>query len=139
VRLTWRDGLATLFVSVAAVLYGLWLTGTAMPDVSTRLLGTIVFGLGWAACTSNQTEMAFVYGVGGRRRATMAYMVIASIVGAVALVAGIITLVGANEVMLASLVAATITLWAMSTARHAIPRETRVAEAHDPGALDKAT
>jgi hypothetical protein len=43
-RLTRRDGLATLFVSVAAVLYGLWLTGTAMADMSTRVLGTIVFG-----------------------------------------------------------------------------------------------
>jgi hypothetical protein len=136
-RLTRRDGLATLFVSVAAVLYGLWLTGTAMADMSTRVLGTIVFGLGWAACTSNQTEMAFVYGVGGRRRAPMAYVVIASIVGAVALVAGIITLLGANEAMLVTLVAATITLWAMSTVRHAIARETRVTEAHSPKPLTR--
>ncbi len=47
-------------------------------------------------------------------------VVIASVIGAAALVAGVITLVTANEGMLATLVAAMIALWAMSTIRHAI-------------------
>jgi dipeptide/tripeptide permease len=122
-RLTWKDGLASLFVGAAVVLYSLWLTETAVPDMSTRALALVVFGLGWAACTSNQAQMAIVYGVHGRRPPT-AYVMAASVIGAAALFAGIITLVTANEAMLATLVAAMIALWAMSTIRHAITRNT---------------
>jgi len=35
-RLSWRDGLATLLVAAAAVLYALWATGTTIAGVSTR-------------------------------------------------------------------------------------------------------
>ena len=118
-RLTWRDGVATVFVAAAAVGYGLWVTGIAMPGVSARVLGACVLGLGWAACTINQREMAVVYGVdSNRRRPPMAYIVLASALGAVALVAGIWALVGASEAMLATLVTAMVALWAMSTVRH---------------------
>jgi hypothetical protein len=113
-RLTWRDGLATLFVAGAAVLYALWLAP------STRVLGAVVFTLGFAGCMSDQAEMAGVYGAEGRRRAPMAYVVVASLVGAVALVAGIVTLVGASETALGVLVAAIVALWAMATVRHAL-------------------
>jgi hypothetical protein len=45
-RLTWRDGLATLFVAAAAALYALWQTGAAvavcLPECSAR------WCLGWA-------------------------------------------------------------------------------------------
>jgi hypothetical protein len=112
-----------LFVAAAAVLYGLWLTGAGAPGMSGRVLGAVVFGLGWAACTVNQAEMAVVYGAGTRRRAPMAYVVIASILGIVALVAGVTTLVSGNEAMLATLVSAMIVLWGMATIRHAIARE----------------
>jgi uncharacterized membrane protein YphA (DoxX/SURF4 family) len=118
-HLTWKDGLASLFVGAAVVIYGLGLTEIGVPDMSTRALALIVFGLGWAACTSNQAEMAIVYGVQGRRPPT-AYVVVASVTGAAALVAGIITLVTANKATLAALVAAMIASWAMSTIRHAI-------------------
>lgn len=124
-RLTRRDGLTTLFVAAAAVVYVLWLTGTAMLGTSTRVLGAVVFGLGWAACTSNQAEMAVVYGVGACRRAPLAYVVIASLLGLVALVSGITTLVSANEATLAALVVATIALWGMSTVRHALGGQTQ--------------
>lgn len=36
-RLGWRDGLASLFVAAAGVLYALWLSGTALQGMSTRL------------------------------------------------------------------------------------------------------
>jgi hypothetical protein len=124
-RLTWRDALATLFVAAAVALYGLWLTGTAAAGTSTRVLGAVVFGLGWAGCVSDQREMASVYGAGGYRRAPMAYVVVASLLGAVALAAGIMTLVSASEVMLAVLMAATIALWLLATVRHATSSEGR--------------
>jgi hypothetical protein len=125
-RLTWRDGVATVFVAAAAVVYGLWVTGTAWPGVSTRVLGAVVLGLGWAACTINQREMAVVYGVDrNRRRPPMAYIVLASALGVVSLVAGIWALVGANEAMLATLVTAMVALWAMSTVRHRLAGRTQ--------------
>lgn len=87
---------------------------------------------------SDRAEMAVVYGVGGRRRAPMTYVVVASLLGFVALVAGIITLVSANETTLAILVATTVTLWAMSTARHATvgERQGTIHAIREP--LDKA-
>lgn len=124
-RFTRRDGFATLFVVAAAVIYALWLTGAAFSDTSTRVIGAVVLGLGWAACTSNQAEMGVVYGAGTHRRVPMTYVVTASLVGLAALVAGLITLVSGNEAMLATLVAATITLWAMSTVRHALAGRNR--------------
>jgi hypothetical protein len=118
-RLTWRDGVATVFVAAAGGLYALWLTGNGMAGTSTRVLGAIVFALGWVGCTSNKAAMAEVFGVGAPRRAPLSYVVTASLIGAVALVAGVITVVTGNEVMLATLVIAMIVLWAMSTVRHA--------------------
>ena len=119
-RLTWRDGVATVSVAAAGGLYALWLTGTGMAGTSTRVLGAIVFALGWVGCTSNQAAMAEVFGVGAPRRAPMGYVVMASIIGAVALVAGVITVVTGSEAMLATLVIAMVVLWAMSTVRHLI-------------------
>lgn len=125
-RLTWRDGLASLFVTAAAVLYALWLTGAGGAGMSTRAIGALVFGLGWAACASNKAGVTAVYGAaGGRSHAPMAYIVMASLVGLIALVAGVITLVSANEAMLGTLVAGMVALWAMSTVRHAIATESR--------------
>jgi hypothetical protein len=124
-RLTWRDALATLFVAAAAALYGLWQTGTAGAGMSTRVLGAVVFGLGWAGCMSDQGEMASVYGAAGRRRSPMAYVVVASLLGAVALLAWIMTLLSASGTMLAVLVAATIALWVLATVRHAMTSQGR--------------
>ena len=61
-RLTWRDGLATLLVAAAAVLYALWAVDALMPGVSTRWMTVIAFALGMAACTANQRELGEVYG-----------------------------------------------------------------------------
>lgn len=117
--LTWRDAVATLFVAAAAAAYGLWVTGTAMPDASTRVIGAVVLGLGWAGCMADRDAMAVVYGVDrSRRRPPMVYVAMASALGAVALVAGIWALLDASRAMVAPLLAAMVLLWAMSTARH---------------------
>lgn len=117
-RLSWRDGLATVFVAAAGVLYALWLAGTDLLGISeTRVVAGVVLGLGLAASVT-----AVVYGVGaGLLRANKAYLTIASLIGLAALIAGVIALATDNEAMLATLVAATVALWLMSTVRHAIP------------------
>jgi hypothetical protein len=41
-RLTWRDGLATMLVAAAALLFVLWETGAALVGTSTRAIGVMV-------------------------------------------------------------------------------------------------
>ncbi|MGZ6545658.1 MAG: hypothetical protein ACXVEI_10130 [Actinomycetota bacterium] len=123
-RLTWRDGLATVFVGLAALVYIPWLAGTKVLGMGVRGLGIVVLALGLAASVT-----AVVYGVGaGLLRASKLYLAIASLVGILALVSGVITLVSANEPMLDLLMVATAVLWAMATVRHAVATETPVHE-----------
>ena len=120
-RLTWRDGLATLLVAGSAVLYALWAVGTLMPGVSTRWMTVIAFVLGMAACTANQRELGEVYGAtrGGPRPSGL-YVALTTALGIVMLVAGILAFVLASEAMLATLVAAMVVLWLIATGRHAL-------------------
>jgi hypothetical protein len=118
-RLTWRDGAASAFVGTAVVLYTLWAAGIAMTTYSTTAIGLVVFGLGWAGCVTNQREMAVVYGVDETRsRPTTTYAVAASILGAIALIAGIGTLFTGSEPLLLVLLGALVAVWLIATARH---------------------
>jgi hypothetical protein len=120
-RLTWRDGLATPQVAAAAGLYALWATGAAMAGVSTRWMTVIAFALGMAACTTNQRELGEVYGATpGAPRPPGSYVALATALGIVMLVAGIVAFVLASETMLATLVAAMVGLWLLATGRHAL-------------------
>jgi hypothetical protein len=56
-------------------------------------------------------------------------VVAASVMGGLALVAGIITLAVASQTMIGIVVGATVVLWAMSTVRHWVaggPKEARI-------------
>jgi hypothetical protein len=120
-RLTWKDGLATLLVATAAVLYALWAAGALMPGVSTRWMTVIAFALGAAACTANQRELGEVYGATREGpRPSGLYIALATALGIVMLVASILAFVLASETMLATLVAAMAALWLIATARHAL-------------------
>lgn len=120
-RLTWRDAAASAFVGTAAVLYTLWAVGVAMTTYSTKAIGLVVFGLGWAGCVTNQREMAVVYGVHATRsRPTTTYAVAASILGAIALIAGIATLFTGSEPLLLVLLGALVAVWLIATARHGL-------------------
>jgi hypothetical protein len=103
------------------VLYALWAAGALMPGVSTRWMTVIAFALGVAACTANQRELGEVYGATreGSRPAGL-YIALATALGIVMLVAGILAFVLASEAMLATLVAAMAALWLIATARHAL-------------------
>ncbi len=131
-HLSWRDGLATVFVGVGTGLYVLWLSGIEV--AGPRVLAGVVLGLGVAASVT-----AVVYGIGaGLLRAPKVYLAVASLIGLAALVAGLIALVDANEAMLATLVTATVVLWLMSTVRHAITAEAPGAVRATPEPLGKA-
>lgn len=115
-----HDAWATTFVFGALALWVLWWTDTAFEGLSTRIVGTVVFALGFAACMSDQQEMPAVFGVGNERRVSRAYLVVASLLGVVALGAGVITMIGGSATWLAVLVITTSLLWAISTLRHAL-------------------
>jgi len=67
-RLTIRDGLATLLVAAAAAVYIPWVTGAAMAGLPVRAMAAVVFALGFAACVTDQKQMAVVIGPPGRAR-----------------------------------------------------------------------
>ena len=119
-RLTWRDWVATACVGAAAVIYAVWLSQDEVLGISgARGIGLAVLVLGLVASVT-----AVVFGVGeGLLRANKLYLALASVLGLVALVAGIVVLVNQNETMLATLVGSTVVLWMISTVRHAIPVE----------------
>jgi hypothetical protein len=120
-RLTIRDGLATMVVAAAAAVYLLWVTEAAMTGWSVRVTAAVVFALGFAGCVIDQNQMAVVYGATrDGRRPPAAYVVLASAIGALALLTGVIALVTGSTAMLAVLVASIGALWVIATARHAL-------------------
>ena len=125
-RITWRDGVATVLVAIAVVLYVLWLAGIEVVGASSvKALGAVILGLGLVA-----SVIAVVYGVGRWAGCPpRVYLAMASAIGLLALVAGVAVLVTANEVWLGTLVAATVVLWPMATVRHAMLAEEGAAEA----------
>src|ERR1039458_1359894 len=124
-RLTVRDGLATVFVAAALAVYLLWVSGAAMTGWSVRVAAA-VFGLGWAACVTDQKQMAVVYGAAhGGRRPPAAYVVLVSGIGALALVTGVIALVAGSAAMLATLAASMGGLWVIATVRHTLASRAR--------------
>jgi hypothetical protein len=115
-RLTWRDALATVFVLMAVAVYALWLAGVEVFGMSSvRAIGLVVLGLGLAA-----SVVAVVYGVGaGLLDASRIYLVVTSLLGLGALIAGVVVLAAESEPMLAALVIATGAMWILATVRHA--------------------
>jgi hypothetical protein len=116
-HLTWKDGWATVAVGGAVILYALWLTGVG---TSTRVTAGIVFALGFLACLSDTGSMTSVYGADREHRPPLPYVVLTSIAGAAAVVAGLVAIVTGNEAMLAALVVLMVALWLVTTIRHAI-------------------
>ena len=102
--LTWKDGLATALVGAAAALYLLWVSDTTVAGLTgIRALTVAVFALGVGGCYAARSEMAAVYGAGGGPRPPLLYVVLATILGGVTLVAGIVAFAGGGEAALATL------------------------------------
>ncbi len=113
-HLTRRDWFATTFVVVAVVAAALWWAGVGSEgEAAVRVVTAVVLALGFAASAS-----AVVPGFEGLVHGSKLYLVGTSVLGLVALVAGILALVSGHGPMLGALVAATLVLWAISTIRH---------------------
>jgi hypothetical protein len=126
-RLSWRDGIATVLTAAAVALYIGYRTDADLLLVSsTRLAAISVLVLGWAACA-----------VGGAGRAgaadwTRAGTLLLSGVGVVTLLAALTALVTGNEAALAVLVGALVVLWFAATLRHLVAGGHRGPMSHTP-------
>jgi hypothetical protein len=115
-RLTWKDGVATAVMALVLAVYLLYVSGTDVVFVSSvqgataaiLLLGVIGCGYGAADQLYKATKST----------ATRFFTVVASTLGATALVAGLIALIFGSGVALTVLFAATAALWLLATARH---------------------
>lgn len=126
-RLTWRDGVATLAVALATAGYLLWVTDTAFTSTSTRVVALGVLALGVVSCTVASDQMGDMYGASDHDRAPTWFLVSASIAGVLALGAGLVAIIAASEPMLGVLLAATVALWILATARHLSPGSAHLA------------
>jgi hypothetical protein len=113
-HLAWRDGLATLFVAAALGVYAAWAIGSPLAGFTRPTeVAIAVLVLGIAASIS-----AVVPGFNAMWHGSRLYLAGASLLGVVALGAGLWSVFGGDRTALGSFVAATVILWGMSTVRH---------------------
>ena len=113
-RIPTRDRIATGLVASAVILYTLWATGLTLPGMdSVRVTGLVVLGLGFGASAS-----AVVPGFGELLHGSKLYLLVASLIGLLAFVAGFVMLVAASEVALGMVMAAMVVLWTIATVHH---------------------
>jgi Ca2+/Na+ antiporter len=112
-RLTWRDGLATVCVAAGVLLYALWLAGVAAGALTVGIVAGAILVLGVAASIS-----AVVPGFAELLRASPVYLATTAVLGLVALASGVLSIVGASGTMLTTLAFVTVALWLLATARH---------------------
>jgi hypothetical protein len=119
-RLTRRDLVATLSMAVIVALYAAYLSNaTGWLVSSTRGTTAAVLLLGVVGgCAMGRDD---VYS-SARSRATLTYMIVATLLGITALTAAIAGLAGGSSAALAVLVVSTFALWLVATARHAVSR-----------------
>lgn len=116
--LTWKDGVATIFMGVIVLIYVAFLNGTSAWLISSArgtTAAVLVLGMVGGCALSAAGDLY----TGSQPKAARAWQVIATTCGIVALAAAVIGLITGSTVALAVLVAATLTLWLIATARHA--------------------
>jgi hypothetical protein len=110
-RIPKQDAIATGLVAVAVVIFLFWLTD--MADIGTRAAGMVILGLGFAA-----SAVAVVPGFDQLVRGNKTYLGITSLLGLVALVAGVQMLLSSSGAGLTVLTATMVALWAIATTHH---------------------
>lgn len=118
-----KDLIATGLVAVAVVLYLLWAIEVTLPGMrETRVTAASILVLGFAA-----SAIAVVPGFEQLIRGNKAYLAITSILGVVAVVAGVQVMMTSSGVALTVVIAAMVVLWAISTSHHvAMARKVQV-------------
>ena len=118
-RLTFKDGLATVFVGCAVAVYGFWMTdGEVLGLTTTRAVSAVVLILGIAGCTTARSFFEGIYGAEEGVRPPMPYVIGVSAVGILALGSAVVALIGGSTSALTTLIIAMIILWVMATGHH---------------------
>jgi hypothetical protein len=108
------DVFATVLIGIAVLLYVAWAAGAAIPWLAhVRFVALLVLLLGVAASVS-----AVVPGWDELVHEWRLYFVAASLVGLVAVIAGLWAFVAREPAALGLMVLVTVLLWALSTYRH---------------------
>ncbi|HEY5011189.1 MAG TPA: hypothetical protein VIK61_00595 [Acidimicrobiia bacterium] len=125
-RLSKTDIIASGLVGVAGLLYVLWAIGSAPPGMSgTKVTGLVVLALGFAASASAVVP-AFDHLLHGSK----AYVAVATLIGLVALAAGVQVLLAGSETGLGVLMVTMLVLWLIATIRHSLDTAD-IAKAHE--------
>jgi len=123
-----RDIAATSLVAAAVVIYLLWLLDAMPSGVSdVRATGAVILALGFAA-----SAIAVVPTFGQLLGGNKAYLAVTSLLGLVALIAGVVLLVGTSEPALAVVMVAMVTMWLIATIHHS-----RLAKTTSPMSADQ--
>jgi hypothetical protein len=112
-RLPKQDIVATVLVVAAGLLYLLWVLDAGPLGSSTRATGLVVLGLGFAASAS-----AVVPNFDRLLHGSRLYLTVTSLIGMVALIAGVHMLLTANGTTLGLLMATMGALWLIATIHH---------------------
>jgi hypothetical protein len=133
-RISRRDSIATLYVALAVLVYGLWLLDFEIPGLGgVRAVGVLVLALGVAASAT-----AVVPGFSDLLHGSRIYLGMTSLIGLGAFVAGIRLLLSGDEEMLTLVMVAMIVLWLMATIRHVRAETMGTIEPARREPLDKA-
>ena len=124
-RLSWKDGLATVLVAVAVVSFAVWSAGASIAGISGRGLVVAIFLLGIAGCYTAQSQFGILYDVTGTARPPLVYVVLVSMLGALATVAGTVALIVGGGLAVTTLLLAMIAMWILATVRHQLPTHAR--------------
>jgi hypothetical protein len=117
-RLTWKDGIATVLTAGIVALYAGFLAGATLPlFAGPRALAGLILVVGMTACAIGGTAL----NDGATNGPTVH---VGSTLGAAAFLAALVTMISGAGSTLAILVGVTVTLWLLATVRHAVTRTT---------------
>lgn len=110
----WRDSIATLLVVIGLILFAGWAVDATIAGFET--VGAVAIGILVLGILASMS--AVVPGFSDLLHGSRAYLAGTSVLGLVALVAGIVAIVNGEPIALVALAIATVILWALSTWRH---------------------
>lgn len=121
-RLTWRDGIATLLTAAAVAIFWALQAGFSLPLVaSVRGAAAAILLIGVAACAT-----------GARMYERGPLFTTLGFLGTVAFFAGLVAIIWASEAALAIEISVIVFLWAATTIRHALTPPPPITLAHEP-------
>jgi len=115
-KLTGRDGFATIAMALIVLVYVLFLGGADFLLVSSvQATTTTILVLGIIGCSLGAADELYT---ATKSAATRAFAVVGTILGVGALAAMLTALIGGGEAALAVFFTATVALWLLATVRH---------------------